>query len=495
MTGVNTKNIAFSVIMPVYNRAFCVCEAIDSLLAQTYQNFELVIVDDGSTDKTAEVVKEKYKKELKQGKIVYRVMKHGGVCKARNLGLKISRNPWIAYLDSDNTLVTTFLEVFAEAIAHRRAQTYYAQIKQNISGKVHGKPFDLEKLRCGNYIDMGGFVHARKLVDELGGFDENMTRVVDWELILRYTQKYRPVFIEQIVVNYNDSKDYERVTTSEDALSNTLYLYRKHLPEPVGKKAPLLGFIRYSVPSGFANGRDIFEEKYLAYRYRIFKEITLKSLAAQKDKNFNVVVLHSADLPQKYKDHFAVLEYKYPFLHNMYLEKGESLGQLLRRAEQMYLDFDRKMVATFRVDNDDALPKAFTRVLRHNLKPRFAGYAVSLPNITLVQRSDEARYLTYEWFYASNSIGLAYLSTTADFQNIMDLGHHGKVGVRLPLLCLPEGGGLQTINGENVANHFPKPELVEEVSETELTERLSVRFPNFNLRCLDIFPVAKITKL
>lgn len=488
------KYIAFSVIMPVYNRGFCVCEAVDSLLAQTFQNFELIIVDDGSTDDTIEILRAKYAAELAAGKIVYHQATHAGVCRARNLGLKISHNPWIAYLDSDNTVVPEFLALFADAIAHHQAKTYYAQIKQNISGKVHGRPFDLKALHYGNYIDMGAFVHARSLVDELGGFDEQMTRVVDWELILRYTKKHRPVFIPQVVVNYNDAKTYPRVTTTEDAVANTLYLYRKHLPVLEAKKTPLLGFIRYSVPCNFAAGRDIFDEKYLAYRYRIFKEITLKSLAAQSDKNFNVVLLHSVDLPQQYKDKFAVLEYKYPFLHNLYLEKGKSLGQLIQRAEQMYLDFDRKMVGTFRVDNDDALPKNFIKLLRGCLKPAFADYAVSLPNITLVQRCAAERYLTYEWFYPSNSIGLAYVCRAQAFQNIMNMGNHGKVGLSVPLFCLPAPGGLQTLNGENAANHFPKPQLIEELSEAELLQRLAIRFPQFNLHCLNVFPAAIITK-
>lgn len=494
MSGCDKNNISFSVVMPVYNRGFCICEAIDSLLAQTYQNFELVVVDDGSTDDTAVIIKEKYAAELAEGKIVYHFMKHVGVCKARNTGLEISRNPWIAYLDSDNTVIPEFLELFAGAISNNKAKTYYAQIKQNISGKVHGKPFDLKKLHYGNYIDMGAFVHARRLVDELGGFDENMTRVVDWELILRYTKKYRPVFIPQIVVNYNDAKTYDRISTTENVMTNVLYVYRKHLPQSQSRKKPLLGFMRYSVPCDFAEGRNVFDETYLAYRYRIFREITLKSLDAQTDKNFNIVLIHSADLPQKYKDEFAVLEYKYPFLHNMYLKAGESLRRLMRRAEQEYLDFDRKTVATFRVDNDDALPRDFVRILRRNLKPAFAGYGISLPNITLVQRCADERYLTYEWFYPSNSIGLAYICKVSDFQNIMDMGHHGKVGVKVPLLCLPEPGGLQTINGENVANHFPKPQLVEEVSEAELQQRLSARFPNFNLHCLKIFSVADSIK-
>jgi len=481
------KKIAFSVIMPVYNRRFCICQAIDSLLAQTFQNFELIIVDDGSVDDTESLLKERYKTELADGKIVYCYTEHVGVCRARNLGLQISRNPWIAYLDSDNTVVSEFLQVFAEAIAQSSAKTYYAQIKQNIGGKIYGHSFNFKSLLYGNYIDMGAFVHSRALVDELGGFDENMTRVVDWELIVRYTRKHKPVFIPKIVVNYNDSTEHMRISTTANAVSNTLYLYRKHIPKSNPRKAPILGFMRYSVPCDFAAGRDAFDEEYMEYRYRIFKDITLKSLDGQTDKNFNLVILHSEDLPQNYKDRFTVLEYKYPFLHNMYLKNGASLTDLMRQAEQTYLDFSRKILCTFRLDNDDALPRNFVATLRQYRKPQFAGYALSLPQITLVQRCSQTSYLTYEWCCFSNSIGLACISSADNFCNIMEQGHHGRVVCSRPLLALPIPGGLQTINGENIANRFPKPAAVEKLSEKELKKRLEGRFPDFNLWCLKIF--------
>ena len=64
----NKNNIYFSIIMPTYNRAFCIEKAINSLLKQTYQNYELIIIDDGSTDNTEDLIRDKYSDLLKNKK-------------------------------------------------------------------------------------------------------------------------------------------------------------------------------------------------------------------------------------------------------------------------------------------------------------------------------------------------------------------------------------------------------------------------------------------
>ena len=118
---------SFSVILATYNRAHCICNAIDSILKQVYPKFELVIVDDGSMDSTCKMIEEKYSAYLDSGKIVLEKMSHSGVCKARNEGLRLAKNEWIAYIDSDNTVSQYFLGTFANCIMKNPdAKNFYA---------------------------------------------------------------------------------------------------------------------------------------------------------------------------------------------------------------------------------------------------------------------------------------------------------------------------------------------------------------------------------
>ena len=211
------EEVAFSVIMPTRDRAHCIADAIDSLLAQQHANFELIIVDDASSDGTGEMLRGRYGKELDSGRIVYLAQaEHGGVSRARNVGLGAARNPWIAYLDSDNTVSPYYLALFAQHIvAHPQARTFYAQFCRKEDGYVCGKEFDRKTLLRGNYIDLGVFVHHRDCASELGGFDEALKRLVDWDLILNYTEKYQPVFIPHVLMQYTSQRHADRVTVRE----------------------------------------------------------------------------------------------------------------------------------------------------------------------------------------------------------------------------------------------------------------------------------------
>lgn len=229
----SAKQPAFSIIMPTYNRAHCICTAIDSVLQQTYQNFTLIIVDDGSMDNTKAVIAQKYSKQIASGRIKYKRVSNGGVCKARNVGLKLVHTAWIAYLDSDNYWHERFLEFFSRAILlNPNCEAFYAQQIYLQRKRIVGQAFDLERLQDENYIDLGIFVHSRDLYRRLGGFDEKMTRLVDWELVIRYLKKVKPCFIKRIVMYYDDADKKDRITNSANLYKNLAYIRRKHGKNP-----------------------------------------------------------------------------------------------------------------------------------------------------------------------------------------------------------------------------------------------------------------------
>ena len=215
-------SILFSVILPTFNRKHCIKNAIDSLLRQTYQNFELIIVDDGSTDGTGDFLMENYKDEISVEKIRYiELSENKGVSYARNEGLKKAKNDWIGYIDSDNQIHADYLETFVSSIEkNANKNLFYAQLRKINSGEIIGHDFDFKELTVGNFIDLGVFVHSVKVYEELGGFDVNLTRLVDWDLIIRYTSRYSPVFIEKVLLDYYDGSEFARITNSDSHNEN-----------------------------------------------------------------------------------------------------------------------------------------------------------------------------------------------------------------------------------------------------------------------------------
>ncbi|MBQ8785057.1 MAG: glycosyltransferase [Alphaproteobacteria bacterium] len=222
------NNTKFSLIMPTYNRKELISKSINSVLNQTYQNFELIIIDDGSTDGTEEFIKNSYPKELQSGKIKYIYKDNEGVCKARNIGLQNAQYDWIGYVDSDNMVYPNYLEVFADGIQHNEHKVYYSQFRKISNFNITGHYFIFEKLIEANYIDLGTIIHHRQIYKELGGFDENMTRLVDWDLILTYTKKYSPYYIALPTLLYNDLDNHARISNNSNYEKNLEYIRKKH---------------------------------------------------------------------------------------------------------------------------------------------------------------------------------------------------------------------------------------------------------------------------
>lgn len=214
--------------MPTYNRCFCILDSVNHVLNQTYNNFELIIIDDGSTDNTEELIKTNYKIEFESGKIIYKKLdKNYGVCYARNQALKLAKNDWIAYCDTDNIMLNSHLESFTKAIKENsEALIFYAKFKHRNFGYKIGKPFDYYSLTQNNFIDIGVFVHNIELYKKYGGFDENLKRLVDWDLILTYTKNHYPIFIDKVLLDYNDDDDIKRISNSEKL--NFDYIRNKH---------------------------------------------------------------------------------------------------------------------------------------------------------------------------------------------------------------------------------------------------------------------------
>ncbi len=180
-----------SVIIPTYNRAKYIRESIDSVLAQTYQDYEIIVVDDGSTDNTKEII-------LSYGdKVRYFFQDHGNQPLALNFGATKARGEYIAFLDDDDLWVPNKLELQVnildskEEIGFVCSETYH----MNESGETthHWKRKDwnkdtFESLYENNFICHCVVLVRKQLLDQVGGFDGTLITTQDYDLWLRLTK-------------------------------------------------------------------------------------------------------------------------------------------------------------------------------------------------------------------------------------------------------------------------------------------------------------------
>lgn len=207
-----------TVIMPTWNRAFIIQRAIDSVLHQSYKNFELIISDDGSSDNTDDIIKKNYGNERR---INYIKNEHSGVSNARNAALKHARSEFIAYLDSDNVwseeylllMVNTFVD-FPEINTLYCGVRYIDQPSKN--DFILFRPYERKALLERNFIDINIFMHRTILFEKLHGFNNKYDGLEDWEFIIRYTQDDFPKALECCLATYYREKDLNNLTLTED---------------------------------------------------------------------------------------------------------------------------------------------------------------------------------------------------------------------------------------------------------------------------------------
>lgn len=244
-----------SVIMPTYNRENTIERAIDSVLNQTFNNYELIIVDDGSTDNSEKLIHEKYKTYIKNGKIKYFKQENGGVSKARNKGLSEARGSVIAYLDSDNCWFETYLEKMVAALSNHNKNTAYSAMEVDDAYRnkkfVRNVKYDRDQLLESNFIDLNVFVHKRFLYHQLGGFNESLKRLVDWDLVLRYTRLNEPCFVDEILAEYFLSNELNNISNTVDLDDNRSKVLKLHNAERIkkGHEKLRIGYVLWDFPA------------------------------------------------------------------------------------------------------------------------------------------------------------------------------------------------------------------------------------------------------
>jgi len=193
MEDINSAPIV-SVCIPTYNRREYLEETLESVFAQTYKNYEIVVVDDGSTDGTEEMIK-----QLGRG-IRYHRQENAGDASARNKLIELTAGQYITFLDSDDLLMPDAIERMVAAIQQEAEPViaYGPYFRIDKSGKVIGKSkrrlysgFVTQYLFQEILIHSCGSMFPVEALKEAGGFDTSLPVCSDYDLWLRLSLKYR----------------------------------------------------------------------------------------------------------------------------------------------------------------------------------------------------------------------------------------------------------------------------------------------------------------
>jgi hypothetical protein len=207
-------NPLISVIMPTHNRCGLLRRATDSVRKQTYQNWEIVITDDGSTDGTAAIL-DQLRAELGADRVKLGKTSKGGCCAARNHALARALGEFIVYLDDDNIMHPLWMKAVVWAFSQRPdIDVVYGGLIVDDIRRIHGHgagdlptyylhTFDRRHLAMGNLADIGQIAHRRELPE--ARFNESLMGVGDWDMLMRLTRDKDPLVLPVLACLYSTS--------------------------------------------------------------------------------------------------------------------------------------------------------------------------------------------------------------------------------------------------------------------------------------------------
>ncbi|MBL82625.1 MAG: glycosyl transferase [Marinobacter sp.] len=225
-----------SVVIATYNMGQYLPEAIDSVLAQSWENLEVIVVDDGSTDNTSQCM-ERFGKD---GRVRYFPMQNRGQPKAKNRGLKEADGEFIAFCDADDIWDPEKLKVQMPLFEDKNIGVVYSEVSyidQNGNHVDKNQPYERHSGRVTNdliiknFVPFGTAVIRKECLERNGFFDENLPMGIDWDLWLRYSIdwafKYTPektyvyrVWPGQMSSNYRGRYDNAFVILEKFVKSN-----------------------------------------------------------------------------------------------------------------------------------------------------------------------------------------------------------------------------------------------------------------------------------
>lgn len=224
----------FSVIIPLYNKAPYIAKAIESVLGQTFRDFEVIVIDDGSTDQSLEVAK-----TFENKSITIISQPNSGVSTARNNGVKLAKHPYICFLDADDWWHPTFLEEMKRLITDFPDAGIYGSgyyIVKNGKERIApiGVPQGFErgiidycevyaKTLCMPLTSIS-VVIPKHIFDEEKGFKSQLKLGEDFDLWIRIALKHQVILVNKPLAYYNQDVD-----VNNRAIGSRFYKPEEHM--------------------------------------------------------------------------------------------------------------------------------------------------------------------------------------------------------------------------------------------------------------------------
>jgi glycosyltransferase involved in cell wall biosynthesis len=205
-----SRNPRVSVVITCYNYARYLAQSIESVLSQTYQDYEIIVVNDGSTDDTDEVVSG----YLSDSRIQYISQANMGQAGAKNAGIERSTGECVAFLDADDFWHKDKLEKQLPLLSNEKVGVVYtvAQHVDEIGRHVNSKPtrkylrpksgFVYKDLLFDNFVPFSSSIVRKRCLEVCGLFDETLSMGIDWDLWLRISPRYEFCYVDEALLFY-----------------------------------------------------------------------------------------------------------------------------------------------------------------------------------------------------------------------------------------------------------------------------------------------------
>jgi hypothetical protein len=227
--------VKVSVIIPAYNQADYLPKAIHSILDQTCQDFEILVVDDGSTDATADVAN-----ALTDERVRYIYQENRGLSAARNTGIKHSSGKYLTFLDSDDQFLPEKLEVLVNVLEENPHFGFAAGQAIPVDeddipvGEIFDVPLpdDSRQLLLGNPLHVGSVMVKRSWQEIVGFFDETLRSYEDWDMWLRLARAGCPMTYVARPVSLYRFHRHQMTRQGKQMTTATFAVLDKHFAHP-----------------------------------------------------------------------------------------------------------------------------------------------------------------------------------------------------------------------------------------------------------------------